>query len=148
MPAEYANITADEMTEFLIPQGFSLIELPNTRELVFGKRVDLEDLTLSLRIYTGIEPTGASREVGSDAIRANIFWRRPDGEVRKVASSKRVHRVKGWKDNLAKRLAELKIEKRCSVCGAPMVKRKVFKNQKDEFYGCASYPDCKHTEAI
>lgn len=141
--AEYENITQTEMEEFLFPLGFRKMILSGVRELVYGKRVDTDGLILTLRVYTGIEPSGSSRSAGSDAIRCNIFWRKSDEEVRKVATSKRVHRVKGWRDNLAQRLATLTIEKRCMACGAPMVIRK---SKNGEFYGCASFPECRNTE--
>ena len=90
--ANYHPITKDEMRSFLEPQGFVAVDLPGTREIVFAKRVDVDGLPLSLRVYTGI--TGEnSRDVGEDAIRCLIFWRMADGQMRKVATSKRVHRV-------------------------------------------------------
>jgi hypothetical protein len=142
--ATYVNITQQDAEEFLLPQGFRKIELPGTKELVYGKRVDADGLVLSLRVYTGINPNGQSREVGTDAMRCNIFWRKDD-ELKKVATSKRVHRVAGWKKNLQARLDELKIEKKCSDCGSPMVRRK---GQNGEFFGCASFPACRHTEKV
>lgn len=140
--ATYTNITQEEVESFLLPQGFQQIQLPGTKELVYGKRVDADGLVLSLRVYTGINPNGQSREVGTDAMRCNIFWRTAEGELRKVATSKRVHRVKGWRKNLQDRLASLKIEHKCDDCGSPMVLRK---GKNGEFYGCASFPNCRNT---
>src|SRR6188508_2362822 len=97
MAAEYTNITIEEMSDFLEPQGFHRVgTLFGTQEHVLSKRVDANGHALSLRVYTGINPDGNSRAVGSDAIRCAIFWRKPDGSIAKVASSKRVHRVKNW----------------------------------------------------
>ena len=144
--ASYVNITLAEMDEFLMPQGFSKYSvnaLGNVREVVYGKRIDVEGLTLSLRVYTGINLDGNSRDVGSDAIRCNIFWRNSEGDIRKVASSKRVHRVAGWKANLQQRLDSLTIEARCDKCSAPMVNRK---SKRGEFLGCANFPNCRNTK--
>jgi hypothetical protein len=146
--ADYVNITLAEMRSFLEPQGFKQLEsetLGFTKEAVFGKRVDADGLALSLRVYTGINPDGNSRDVGADAIRCNIFWRKSDGDVTKVASSKRVNRVQGWRDNLQHRIDSLTIDCRCDKCSAPMVLRKV-KGTKREFYGCANFPNCRNTK--
>ncbi len=150
--ATYTAITQTEVEDFL-GADFRQVQLDGTRELVYGKRIDVPAdrntpaLALSLRVYTGIEPDGMSREAGKDAMRCNIFWRRPDGELAKVASSKRVHRVAGWRANLQSRLDELHIEKRCPDCGSPMCLRKVKNGPRkgSEFYGCASYPECRKT---
>jgi hypothetical protein len=146
MAAEYVNVTRDEMESLLFPQGFHKLSLDGTRELVYGKRVDKDGLTLSLRVYTGINPDGNSREVGADAMRCNIFWRKPNGDVTKVASSKRVHRVKNWRSNLQQRIDALVIEERCA-CGSPMVRR-TSRTNKSEFYGCANFPVCRQTKQI
>lgn len=142
--ANYHPISLEEMHDFLTPKGFRRAEFPGTREIVFAKRVDVDGLPLSLRVYTGIEPNGASRTVGNDAIRVVLYWRNPLGEIKKVASSKRVHRVKGWMKNLDERLDSLKPGPKCE-CGAPMVLRK---GKNGEFYGCASYPVCKQTKEV
>lgn len=139
---KYHPITKEEMSEFLVPQGFVETQYPGTSELVFAKRVDIPGLALSLRVYTGIGSDGISRTNGDDAIRCLIFWRNPLGEIKKIAASKRVHRVKGWKNNLQNRLDHLTPGPMCA-CGAPMVSRK---GSNGEFYGCASYPACKQTK--
>jgi predicted RNA-binding Zn-ribbon protein involved in translation (DUF1610 family) len=151
--ATYQNITEPEMTGFLAPQGFQKIELPNTDEIVFGKRMDRNGLQLSLRVYTGIVPSGDSRKAGDDAIRVNSFMRL-DGDIKKVASSKRVHRVKGWMKNLQDRIDEVarKIPSElCPKCGKPMVLREGKSKEKGEpykFLGCMGYPICKSTKQV
>jgi hypothetical protein len=145
MGASYVNISIEEMEEFLGPQGFRRIELPNTKEAVFGKRMDCDGQALSLRVYTGINPDGNSRDVGADAIRCNVFWRPIEGELRKIASSKRVHRVAGWRANLQERLDSIKCGPMCPDCGSPMATRK---GKSGEFYGCGSYPNCRKTLPI
>jgi hypothetical protein len=162
MAAAFYPISKAEMESFLLPQGFKPLSLDGTRELVYGKRVDCDGLALSLRVYTGINPDGNSRDVGADAIRCNMFWRtvvkdengeaqmdsngQPVTKLVKVWTSKRVHRVLNWESNLAARLAEAKIERKCS-CGSPMVKRSK-KGSKEFFLGCASFPTCNNTERV
>jgi hypothetical protein len=141
--ANYVNVTQQEIEDFLLPQGFQLVLLDSAHEYVYGKRVDAHGLPLTLRVFTGITPDG-SRGVGEDAIRCVIFWKNmSDGSVKKVASSKRVHRVAGWRNNLQQRIDSLTIEYQCDKCGAPMVKRK---SKRGEFYGCGNYPDCRNTK--
>lgn len=142
--AEYTPITQEEAEEFLLPQGFRKIDLAGTVELVYARRVDSGDLKLSLRVYTGINPSGTSRDVGEDAIRCVIAWQAPDETVKVVAGSKRVHRVKGWRKNLQDRLDTLKPGPRCE-CGSPMVERK---GKSGKFYGCASFPVCRKTRPV
>ncbi len=146
MAAAY-NITQTEMENFLHPQGFIQINLPGVHELVYAKRVDIDGLALALRIYTGINPSGNSRDVGTDAIRCVIFWKNDAGEIRKVATTKRAHRVAGWKKNLQDRLDNIRVGKKCPVDSAPLVARKGRNaNGSYSFLGCANYPNCKHTE--
>jgi len=145
--AHFYNISLDEMREFLEAQGFAQIKLPRTTELVFAKRVDQDDLPLSLRIYTGINPSGNSRAVGKDAIRVTLFMRTPE-KIIKLGGSKRVHRVLNWKKNLQDRLdswLDFMPKHKCSKCGNPMVPRK---GQFGNFLGCSQYPECKNTAKV
>ncbi len=145
--ANYVNISKQEMDDFLSPQGFVQLDpatMPNVKEIIFAKRIDKDGLQLSLRIYTGINPNGRSRDVGSDAIRAQVFWRRPDGRPVSLMGDKRVHRVEGWRNNLQKRLDHL-IRSwfvKCPDCDSPMVERK---GKNGNFYGCSMYPECRKT---
>lgn len=142
--ANYVNITQSEIEEFLNPQGFKEIKLPNISEKTYGKRVFQDDLQLTLRIYTGIVH-GNSREVGKDAIRVVLFLRLNDGKIIKLSGSKRVNRVRGWKKNLQDRIdnwiQDFPIHK-CE-CGCPMFVRK---GKNGKFYGCSNYPSCKKTK--
>jgi hypothetical protein len=160
MAAKYVNITIEEMDAFLAPQGFVVVDLrkidpnDNTREVVYGKRVDTDGHLLTLRIYTGIV-AGESREVGADAIRVNIFTRKlvPDENTQqmvmrsvKIGGSKRVHRVVNWRKNLQERLDRWQENlKTCPKCGNLM---KVRKGRNGEFLGCMGYPECRHTENL
>lgn len=149
MTAHYHNITADEMQQFLVPQGFRTILLDGTAEIVYGKRVVQDDLQLTLRVYTGIVGQG-SRGVGEDAIRVNLFMRTKDGRIIKLGGSKRVHRVKNWQVNLQSRIdswLEYLPTHKCDKCGLPMIPR-TRKDKKSKFLGCAGYPTCRQTQSI
>lgn len=143
----YKNVTQTEMEAFLTPQGFKPVAVAGTTELVYGKRVDRDNLQLTLRVYTGITPSGCSRGCGKDAMRVTVFWRKPDGVVKMVGGSKRVHRVEGWRNNLQNRLdawVEL-LGPRCSECGSPMVLRH---GSRGDFFGCQNYPSCRATQEV
>lgn len=149
--AEYYNISVEEINAFLLPQGFQAMSLPNTHELVYGKRINQNGMQMTMRVYTGINPSGESRGVGDDAMHVNLFIRLPNGEIKKLFGSKRVHRVKGWKKNLQDRINEVSQnipKKMCNRCGLPMVLREG-KNKSTgkeyKFYGCVGYPQCSNT---
>ena len=139
------NVTHDDISGFLSPQGFKKIAVPGAVEIVYGKRVDIEGKMMTLRVYTGINPDGDSRGCGEDAIRCAVFFRKPDGSVRMIGGSKRVHRVKGWKKNLQNRLDNFaeQLGPPCPQCESPMVLRD---GKRGEFWGCSGYPECKATQ--
>jgi hypothetical protein len=147
MPAQYVNVTHDDIAAFLSPQGFKKIVVPGAVEIVYGKRVDVEGKMMTLRVYTGINPDGDSRGCGEDAIRCTVFWRKEDGSVKMIGGSKRVHRVKGWKKNLQNRLNNFaeQLGPSCPQCASPMVLRD---GKRGEFWGCADYPVCKATKPV
>lgn len=147
MSVGFVNITKNQMEDFILPQGFHPISLDNTLELVYGKRVDQDDLKLSLRLYSGINPNGNSREVGEDAIRLYLFMKKDDNVI-KIGGSKRVNRVSSWKQNLQKRIdgwLEFFPKHKCSKCNMPMLERK---GKNGNFLGCCMYPICKNTVTI
>lgn len=145
--AHFTNVTKEEMEEFLFPQGFKLLKLPNTTELVYGKRVDSHGRQITLRIFTGINPNGQSRACGEDAMRTTLFWRDEEGTVRMCGGSKRVHRVEGWRKNLQNRIDRLDelMGPDCPVCNKLMVERR---GSKGLFFGCSGYPSCTKTLPI
>lgn len=146
--ATFHNITEEEISNFLAPQGFEKLNLPGVRELVYGKRIDHSGFCLTLRIYSGIV-YGQSRDVGEDAIRTTLFYRNDLGHVFKIGGSKRVHRVQGWMKNLQNRIdfwTKQPIEK-CNECQAPMIPRNSKKNN-NTFLGCVTYPACRNTRQI
>lgn len=146
MPAQYLNISAAEMDQFLTHKGFAKIELEGTFEAVYGKRVHQDDLQLTLRVYTGIQGQ-VSRGVGEDAIRVNLFMRTGD-KIIKLGGSKRVHRVVNWKANLSKRIddwLDYMPKHKCQKCGLPMIVRT---SKHGKFLGCAGYPNCKEVKSV
>jgi hypothetical protein len=155
--AQYTDITIQEMAEFLAAQGFQQFgtgkvpPLPKTTEIVFGKLIKYKDKVFSIRVYTGIEPGGHSREVGKDAIRVTTFGKNPDGTPVPIGGDRRVHRVKGWKKNLQDRIDRatdvLSQTAICSKCGRWMILRTPQKGQKwQPFLGCTGYPECKNSQ--
>ena len=143
MPAQFYNISRQEMEGFLFPQGFRLISLENTYELVYGKIVRIGNSRFSLRIYTGIDAdSGQSRARGSDAIRIQLYYRMPDDEQPfGVGKNQICLRVKSWRKNIQKTIDKLVTlpPKKCPKCGHPMVVRKSSRT-KNEFWGCCTYP--------
>lgn len=74
--ATYVQITQEEMEQVCSTEnGFQLIQLPKTVELVYGKRVDRDGMPLSLRVYSSIDPNGKGRDRGKDAIRVEVYYR-------------------------------------------------------------------------
>jgi len=163
MSKKFYNITDDEMHAFLTSLGFVQLNLPNTRELVYGKimvignfadtvdsdggliRSELIDtITLSTRVYTAINPSGSSRESGKDAIRVQNFWKL-NGEPKPVGMPVKCLRIDTWKKNLEKAIEkarDIRSFRVCKNCGSPMVIRKR-KNDNREFWGCAAFPYTK-----
>lgn len=146
--ANFVNVTKEEMQLHLEPQGFKEIKIPGTVEAVFAKRVDHDGMSLSLRVYTGINPNGHSRDVGKDAIRLELFYRDEHGQITRAGHGcKRVHRVVNWKKNLQARLDDWEslLGPSCGSCGRPMTERK---GKNGSFYGCSGYPACRVTQSI
>ena len=147
MPAEYHNITRDEMEALLVKQwGFHRMNMreidpsDNTVELVYGKVATIHGHKVSCRIYTAINPDGNSRAIGEDAIRIKLYVMQ-NGTARQVNKTRRCLRVKNWAENIRKALADEKTKvQKCPGCGALMAWRK-----KQKFFGCVTFHDtgCK-----
>lgn len=138
-------ITRQEFENFVLPQGFQKIEIEGTIELVYAKIVTNGTNKYSMRIYSSITPDGTSRSVGADAIRVCLFYRNKANEPKMVGGDRRVHRVGGWRDNLAQRLLKWpeQIGPVCPKCGSPTVLREPKKGAKwPPFFGCIEYPNC------
>jgi len=138
MADRFYNISFEEMQDFLEPQGFQPMQLPKTIELVWGKIVKKGKLTLSLRIYTGINPSGESRAKGTDAIRLMLFVKY-NGEVRHVGETRKCLRVHNWQQNIQTAINEWEnCLHFCSACGAPQVER-TKRSDNSKFWACLTY---------
>ncbi len=140
----YTPVTRKEMEEAL--QGFSLVPLSNTVELVYGRRVKGHSVPLTLRVYSSIEPEGTSRGAGQDAIRIALVAK-VEGKITGVGRSKRINRVPGWERRLKERLEawEKLLGPDCPRCGSPT---KIRRGKSGEFFGCSRYPDCRGTTPV
>jgi hypothetical protein len=137
--ATAVHISQNDMHAFLAARDFRLIpHVPGTKELVYGKIVDKG---VCLRVYTSVVPGCGSRGTGKDAIRCCLFVRDDRGQPKIIGSDKRVHRVEGWRANLALRLDNWRqqLGPACPNCGRPTVRRK---SRRGPFWGCSNFPSC------
>lgn len=169
MAATYVDIPACDLDAFLTSRGYSVIPsgpeaadaksggLAGTRERVYGRiRKDI-GFPLCVRVYTSLVE-GSQRDNGDDAIRIVLVTRNKLGEIKLIHTLKRVHRVAGWRKNLAERLdaAEVMELRRCKHygCGGVLCERTSKRyvqgsNQRvsSKFLGCSNYPNCRYTES-
>lgn len=139
----YQNITAVEMSAFLISRKFQQITLPGVNEIVWAKIVPHPTRKLSLRVYTGIKlADGQSRDVGADAIRATLFEKSGD-QIVMARGTLAVRRTGTWRQNLDERILDLEANPgervTCPKCSALMSVRD---SKHGKFYGCSRYPQC------
>lgn len=144
--AKATLITQQQFEDFVFPLGFQLIQLPDVKELVYAKLVENDGQKLSLRIYSSITADGYSREIGADAIRVALFHRKKNNDIAIVGGDRRVHRVEGWRKNLAQRLEKwpAQLGPKCPWCGSPTNLREPRKGQNwKPFHGCCEFPLCR-----
>ncbi len=142
----FYNISKDEMDGFLKGLDFKPMTIPGTAELVYGKIVHKGSHRLSLRVYTGINPTGESRAKGTDAIRIQFYYNYTsapagDNPIKPVGRAKKCLRVQNWQANMTEAIAEMQGDanyKACPKCGSPMVWR-----DNGQFWGCLTYFETK-----
>ena len=136
MSGRFHNITKEEMDQFIKEIGFQAMSLPKTSELVYGKIFNYGGQTFSLRIYSAINPSGNSREIGTDAIRVQLYWMY-NGEPTLVGKPQTCLRVKNWKANIKNAIDRVFDKEHfafCPKCRKPMSFRK-----KQKFFGCVSF---------
>lgn len=150
--AEFYPVTFDELGGWLKYQGFREVNLTYRRrpikEYVFERKYAPYHY---IRVYTGINRFGwkknTSRKVGTDAIRVQAVYK--DGRYDTlVENQKRVHRVRGWKENLKSRIIDILKRKPLVVTdsrGVPMVLR-TNKRDGSKFWGSRDYPRHKETK--
>ncbi|MEO8168334.1 MAG: topoisomerase DNA-binding C4 zinc finger domain-containing protein [bacterium] len=124
---------------------FVRIAVPGSAEIVYERPVNEG---LSVRVFSSVtDRLAGARACGNDAIRV-VIWAAKNRII--VSSEKRVHRVRGWRTNLADRIASaiLRIEHdevAACTCGGYWVKRT---GKYGEFYGCSGYPLCRRTKRL
>ena len=141
--AQSIIISRQDMHDFLTERGFTLIpNLPRTKELVYGLIVRPG---VCLRVYTSVEGE-RTRDNGEDAIRVCLVTKVGDNIVG-IGSDRRVHRVVGWRKNLADRLENWtdQLGPDCPKCGKPTVRRR---SRRGPFWGCSNYPQCRSVQPI
>lgn len=144
--SEYYQISREEMEEFMREHGFELVRVDGTFELVYSKDVNVSGCTdLQIRVYSSVTLAGCgAREVGEDAIRV-ILWSKEYSKG--VGKNARVYRVKGWAENLEKRIESVLATSgrlRCG-CGGWFVERQ---GKFGRFLGCCRYPKCRNTAEV
>lgn len=135
----YVQPTIQDFNEIL--KDFTPIQLNGTIEIVLAKRVDVDNLPLSLRVYTSLNPDGMGRECGADAIRVEVYAKTPEG-FKRVGGGKRINRTTNWKQRLQAQIETWKetLGCACNKCGYHTVERN---GQNGKFFGCCRYPACK-----
>jgi hypothetical protein len=164
--AEAVPISLEEMDAFLVEsQGFIRIPLEEMdaphikarfcKEWIYEREYSEEFAPgCRIRIFSSLDSRGGgSRDVGRDAIRVVIVD--PEGFPWCKAFA-RVHRVKGWRANLLRRI-ETPLEESslyrwvperygCTEGCSGILRTRWGK--KGSFLGCSNYPRCRNTEAI
>lgn len=117
----FVSVSQSDFESFVLPLGFQPLNLPGTKELVYGKRMDCRNHPFTVRIYSGINPDGNSRGVGSDAIRVCLVSRNSNGKVFGCQKDRRVNRTQNWRANLSERLTHFRCDDIawCPRCDAP-----------------------------
>lgn len=167
----FCNVTEKDIAEALTPLGFVKIDLPNTGEVVFSKKITFEGLPTICRVYTAImKGTGESRGPGKDAIRI-CLGRAIDSQIRIFKTLPTIKRIGTWRYHLLDRissigdgmatittsLSEIDLlegrqepgvkeitpgtKLKCPECGAAMCGPKPGKH--GPFYGCSRFPHCR-----
>lgn len=149
----YVKIAEDDFDDVMNSQRvqFEKRDPDWTKEYIYERDFrDSNGNEFVLRVYSSIDTRdGEARDKGTDAIRAVVLFRQekyPEYEWKPLFSQKRTHRTPGWDRRLGEKIETLldsmpEIEY-CNDCSGVMVVRE---GEYGKFYGCASYPDCRHT---
>jgi hypothetical protein len=145
----FVTTTREEFEEFLaadVPGAFT--RTPGAEEYIYASEVPAAHLRL--RVFSSIDrKNDVSRAKGTDAIRTVLWDRRVSHPV---GGRERTHRIGTWRTNLREKIEHLRaispryaIDGECPDCGSTLFVRE---GEYGEFLGCASYPECDHTEAL
>jgi hypothetical protein len=145
MPATYTAISAAEMESFMTARKFARVDRPSCYEVVYELA---RAPGFMVRVFSSVA-SGKSRDVGEDAIRAqlvfeaDVTFRTGTGHIDAVLyACTRVHRTQNWKVTLDGRMREawlsFKNVKKCPRCNIlPLAE----KSRRDggKFLGCVGW---------
>lgn len=135
----YTEIRQKEFEEILSSRGYKWEIVPNkfAKETIYMVGNGGNDV--SVLVYSSLVG-GVSREVGADAIRV-VGWD-PVSNLPVMKSEARVNRTEGWRENLIKRIEDvrekMKDVQKCTICGGILVEREN-KTTHDKFMGCLNW---------
>jgi hypothetical protein len=166
---KYVNVPEADMRVLLEDEcGFE--QVPNNGELVFQRQVVSakgREFPYAVRVYSSVI-RGETRDVGEDAIRVVLMNTDTDRPVkimgegrknkdRKSKAGSRIYRTAPRGIPTENRVAELLgrlrdrcrdyfyhvVANQCPKCDSALALRQ---GPSGDFYGCTSYPDCRHTQ--
>ena len=145
--AEYTRISGDDMDDYLVDLGFQEIPRIPRRERIYQKLYGRgpDGAELFTRVYTSIvDGTNRSdaRDVGRDAIRVIPIYIHPTLGEFALAKNRRVHRVMGWRKNLADRIQTSEDSAPGPVLDSNGKPMRLRKNRRtgQHFWGSIDYP--------
>lgn len=143
----YQAIYHNEFSSLMADMVFDNLSLKGCAEYVYQRTINNgpNPGRYAVRIYSSIDSSGVTREVGSDAIRVVLV----DLTTDKMIESWRTNRTQNALVNVKKnaRVAwgyVMDHHNHCD-CGGLMVERK---GKNGNFLGCSMYPVCKATRKI
>lgn len=145
--AEYTRIAGDDMDDYLVDLGFQELPRMPRRERIYQKLYGRgpDGAELFTRVYTSIvDGTNRSdaRDVGRDAIRVVPIYIHPTLGEFALAKNRRVHRVMGWRKNLADRIQTSEESAPGPVLDSNGKPMRLRKNRRtgQHFWGSIDYP--------
>ena len=144
--AEYTRISGDDMEDYLTDMGFEELPRVPRRERIYQKLYGRgpDGAELFTRVYTSIVDGAVSgaRDVGRDAIRVVPIYIHPTFGEFALAKNRRVHRVLGWRKNLADRIQTSEDSAPGPVLDSNGKPMRLRKNRRtgQHFWGSIDYP--------
>lgn len=144
--AEYTRISGDDMEDYLTDMGFEELPRVPRRERIYQKLYGRgpDGAELFTRVYTSIVDGAVSgaRDVGRDAIRVVPIYIHPTLGEFALAKNRRVHRVLGWRKNLADRIQTSEDSAPGPVLDSNGKPMRLRKNRRtgQHFWGSIDYP--------
>ncbi len=150
--AEYTRIAGDDMDDYLVDLGFQELPRMPRRERIYQKLYGRgpDGAELFTRVYTSIVDGAVSgaRDVGRDAIRVVPIYIHPTFGEFALAKNRRVHRVLGWRKNLADRIQTSENAAPGPVLDSNGKPMRLRKNRRtgQHFWGSIDYPNNLETK--